>query len=74
VTTDVHQQRQEARPVRPKRRCMSCGVALYEGEVARQTKAGWIRADSCLQCDTNGPPRRPDGAPSVEQVIRRSGS
>jgi RNase P subunit RPR2 len=63
VTTDVHQQRMEARPFR-RRRCTSCGVRLFDGESARQTKEGFTRVDVCIQCETNGPPRRPQGAPA----------
>lgn len=69
MTTDVHQQRQEPRPFKG-RRCMDCGVRLYEGEVARKTATGWIRVDVCIQCDTNGPPRRPEGAPPAEVAAR----
>ena len=65
MTTDVHQQRQKARPF-DGRRCLSCGVHLYEGEVARPAKGGgFIRADVCLNCDVNGPPSRPAGAPPL---------
>ena len=42
---------------------MNCGVRLYPGEVARETAAGvFVRADVCVQCDVNGPPRRPEGS------------
>ena len=60
--TDVHQQRLKARPSKG-RRCGSCGIPLYEGEVARLKDGVWMRADVCILCDTNGPPRRPEGAP-----------
>ncbi len=62
MTTDVHQQRMEARPFKG-RRCSGCGVTLYEAESARQTKEGFIRVDVCIHCETNGPPRRPQGSP-----------
>jgi len=56
MTTDVHQQRQEARPFK--------GVRLFEGEVARPlAEGGFTRVDVCIHCDVNGPPRRPQGAP-----------
>ena len=62
MPTDVHQQRQAARPF-VGRRCMNCGVRLYEGECARLIEGSWKRVDVCLQCDTNGAPRRPEGRP-----------
>ena len=64
MTLDVHQQRQKARPF-DGRRCLSCGARLYAGEVAREVNSSWARADVCIQCDTNGPPRRPQGAPPL---------
>jgi hypothetical protein len=63
MTTDVHQQRQAGRPTRGTRRCTNCGVRLWDGEVARPTKdGGFTRMDVCINCDVNGPPRRPEGA------------
>jgi hypothetical protein len=67
MTTDVHQQRQEPRPFKG-RRCLSCGVRLYEGECARLVDGKWERVDVCLLCETNGPPRRPQGAPAPGSV------
>jgi hypothetical protein len=64
MTTDVHQQRQAARPFAG-RRCINCGVRLHEGESARWFAGQWKRVDVCIPCDTNGPPRRPQGAPPL---------
>lgn len=64
MTTDVHQQRQKSRPAYGRRHCMNCGVVLWEGEVARHFDGGFIRADVCINCDVNGSPRRPAGAPT----------
>lgn len=62
MTTDVHQQRQSARPVTG-RRCINCGVRLWDGEVARSDgNGGFVRADVCINCDVNGVPRRPADA------------
>src|SRR5450756_3232660 len=56
LTTDVHQQRQKARPFEG-RRCVNCHVALFEGECARLVGGVWERVNVCIHCDVNGPPR-----------------
>lgn len=74
MTTDVHQQRLDKPRQDKGRRCISCGVALYEFESARfDSQAGrYDRVDVCIHCCIYGPPRRPEGSPPSSRSTREA--
>lgn len=65
MTTDVHQQRQAARPF-DGRRCINCGVRLYEGEVARLVDGAWKRVRFASNATRTG--RRADRSAVANQT------